>query len=86
MLKTNGTLVYSTCTVTAQENEGMVAWALNKFKCLHLEQIESPYGDPGWNHPQLANGDRIKVKRFGPSSNLDSVGFFIARFRKNTVL
>ncbi|KAJ8961335.1 hypothetical protein NQ314_005946 [Rhamnusium bicolor] len=36
LLKTHGTLVYSTCTITLAENEGMVAWALRTFKCLEL--------------------------------------------------
>ena len=31
-------LVYSTCTITPQENEQQVAWALKSFPCLRLEQ------------------------------------------------
>ena len=36
LLKENGTLVYSTCTITTEENEQMVAWALDSFPCLQL--------------------------------------------------
>jgi len=31
-----GVLVYSTCTITPQENEEQVAWALKSFPCLKL--------------------------------------------------
>lgn len=46
-LKVNGKLVYSTCTVTVDENEGMVAWALEKYPCLKLIPAEPLYGGPG---------------------------------------
>lgn len=31
MLKPGGTLVYSTCTINTQENEGNISWLLNKY-------------------------------------------------------
>ena len=36
LLKDGGVLVYSTCTITPQENEEQVAWALKSFPCLKL--------------------------------------------------
>ena len=36
LLKPGGTLVYSTCTITSEENERQVARALEKFPCLQL--------------------------------------------------
>ena len=36
LLKPRGTLVYSTCTITSEENERQVARALEKFPCLQL--------------------------------------------------
>ena len=36
MLKVGGVLVYSTCTLTADENEAMVAYALRRYPCLRL--------------------------------------------------
>ena len=36
LLKDGGVLVYSTCTITPQENELQVAWALKSFPCLKL--------------------------------------------------
>lgn len=37
LLRPGGTLVYSTCTITTQENEELVAWALNKHQHLQLQ-------------------------------------------------
>jgi len=31
LLKPGGVLVYSTCTITVEENEAMVAWAVRTF-------------------------------------------------------
>ena len=38
LLKEGGVLVYSTCTLTPQENENQVEWALKSFPCLSLER------------------------------------------------
>ncbi|MFA6918419.1 MAG: hypothetical protein WC285_06395 [Candidatus Gracilibacteria bacterium] len=40
MLKPNGTLVYSTCTFSKEENEEVVAWTLKKFPEMKLEKME----------------------------------------------
>ena len=37
LLKPGGVLVYSTCTITMEENEKQVEWALRKFPCLKLD-------------------------------------------------
>jgi 16S rRNA C967 or C1407 C5-methylase (RsmB/RsmF family) len=36
LLKPGGTLVYSTCTITLEENEEQVGWILNKFNNMKL--------------------------------------------------
>ncbi|HBU27993.1 TPA: hypothetical protein DEB00_02645 [Candidatus Uhrbacteria bacterium] len=41
-LKPGGRLVYSTCTLAPQENEGIIRWLLKTFPHLTLEPIESP--------------------------------------------
>ncbi|KAI4460384.1 hypothetical protein MML48_5g00014518 [Holotrichia oblita] len=82
LLKVNGKLVYSTCTITQAENEGMVAWFLTKFKCMRLCKAELHVGGSGWPTEGLCDTDLEKLQRFGPNSNVDSVGFFIALFVK----
>ncbi|KMQ88658.1 methyltransferase nsun6 [Lasius niger] len=86
LLKPNGTLVYSTCTVTIAENEGIVAWALKQCPELKLESVKDRiktdrYGSQGYTIDGLMNENARKVRRFGTEST-DSVGFFIACFKK----
>jgi len=42
-----GVLVYSTCTYTLDENEGIVAWALEKFPQLKLVDATPLLGQSG---------------------------------------
>ncbi|EZA62583.1 hypothetical protein DMN91_006225 [Ooceraea biroi] len=85
LLKPEGILVYSTCTVTVAENEGILAWALKRFPELKLESVKERiktdrYGAEGYTIDGLTNENAKKICRFGPES--DSVGFFIACLRK----
>lgn len=91
VLKVGGKLVYSTCTITDEENECMVAWAINKFPCLKLIPAEPLLGGPGLPNKGLTNEQRIMVQRFGPGDSdlrpvhdlyKNSIGFFIAAFIK----
>ncbi|EPR60726.1 NOL1/NOP2/sun family protein [Toxoplasma gondii GT1] len=84
LLKTGGTLVYSTCSVSRAENEENVAWALR-----HLPLMLEP-AEPFVGTHTFENGDRgarlfppgeaEKLQRFCPSGN--TIGFFIAKFLK----
>ncbi|KOB79164.1 putative methyltransferase NSUN6 [Operophtera brumata] len=80
-----------TCTVTDEENEGMVVWALDKFPCLRLIPAEPLLGGPGLADKGLSDEQRLMVQRFGPTIDSlrpseeiyrDSIGFFIAAFTK----
>ncbi|XP_034832357.1 tRNA (cytosine(72)-C(5))-methyltransferase NSUN6 isoform X1 [Maniola hyperantus] len=91
VLKLGGKLVYSTCTVTVDENEGMVAWVLEKFPCLQLIPAEPYYGGPGLPNVGLSDEQRIMVQRFWPEEDplrkvqdlsKNTIGFFIAAFIK----
>ncbi|XP_072949232.1 tRNA (cytosine(72)-C(5))-methyltransferase NSUN6 [Epargyreus clarus] len=91
VLKTGGKLIYSTCTVTLDENEGMVLWALEKFPCLKLVPAEPLLGGPGLDNVGLSNEQRMMVQRFGPENDSlrptediykNTIGFFIAIFTK----
>ncbi|XP_045475660.1 tRNA (cytosine(72)-C(5))-methyltransferase NSUN6 [Harmonia axyridis] len=81
LLKLNGVLVYSTCTITLGENEGIVAWALNKFD-LELVKSKAHLGSPGLQGSSLKAEELHLIQRFGPDTGIDSIGFFIACFRK----
>ncbi|XP_065361101.1 tRNA (cytosine(72)-C(5))-methyltransferase NSUN6 [Calliphora vicina] len=83
LLKSGGTLVYSTCTVNMAENEEMVVWALEKFPDLILQPATPVYGGPSWPCDGLSDANRSMLQRFGPADNkMDAVGFFIAKFLK----
>ncbi|KAJ8918585.1 hypothetical protein NQ315_013090 [Exocentrus adspersus] len=84
LLKVNGTLVYSTCTITLAENEGMVAWALRTFPFLELVKPKFCLGGTGWRGTSLTEEERHRVQRFGPDEEVDSVGFFFACFIKKS--
>ncbi|CAH0715552.1 unnamed protein product, partial [Brenthis ino] len=91
VLKVGGKLVYSTCTVTVDENEGMVLWVLEKYPCLQLIPAEPLYGGPGLANVGLSHEQRVMVQRFGPEEDTlrpveelyrNTIGFFIAAFKK----
>ncbi|AHF81170.1 RsmB/NOP family class I SAM-dependent RNA methyltransferase [Thermococcus paralvinellae] len=70
-LRKNGILVYSTCTLSYEENEGNVKYMLKKG--LKLEKQSIFIGSPGIGIKE--------VQRFYPHKHLTQ-GFFIAKLRK----
>lgn len=79
-LKKDGTLVYSTCTHSPEENEEIVDFALKNFP-VKVESINLPLKSrPGitkWKD-ETYNKEVTKTCRFYPQDN-DSEGFFVAK-------
>lgn len=84
LLATNGTLVYSTCTINPAENEETVAYALRECPGLQLVRPSVVLGEPGVEGAGLSESERALVQRFDPSteSGRTSIGFFVAKFVK----
>ncbi|KAK9877065.1 hypothetical protein WA026_016091 [Henosepilachna vigintioctopunctata] len=82
LLKKDGILVYSTCTISVGENENIVAWALKKFPDLTLIETKFHFGSGGLDGTSLSKEELRLVQRFGECSKTDSIGFFIACFTR----
>ncbi|MDI6870234.1 MAG: RsmB/NOP family class I SAM-dependent RNA methyltransferase [Bacillota bacterium] len=84
-LKPGGTLVYSTCTLSPEENELLVDWALREFDS-RLTTVPSPLALPDAAPPLTAVADRVlspavaRAFRLLPSRTFE--GFFVCRFVK----
>jgi 16S rRNA C967 or C1407 C5-methylase (RsmB/RsmF family) len=88
LLSIGGEVVYSTCTVTKEENEEIVVWALKKFAgVLEIVSFEpAGLGSPGLEVPGLEKEAAEKARRFFIGKEVedgeDTIGFFIAKFRR----
>lgn len=71
-LKPGGILVYSTCTLAPEENEGMIDWLLAEYPILKTQSVELPFS-PIKKH---LNGSVTLL----PSK--DAEGFFVAKLKK----
>lgn len=90
LVRPGGVIVYSTCTINPGENEALVRYALNTYKFLSLASQHPRAGGPGlvgcfqfsdgYTEEWLRPGEEELVQRFDPSSPLDTIGFFIAKF------
>ncbi|KAL6506784.1 rRNA (cytosine-C(5))-methyltransferase nop2c [Orobanche hederae] len=78
------------CTINPGENEALVRYALDTYKFLSLASQNPKIGGPGliggcqfsdgYQEEWLRPGEEDLVQRFDPSSELDTIGFFIAKF------
>jgi len=76
LLRKNGTLVYSTCTVTLEENENLLEKIVEKYR-FDVEKISfRKIGSPG-----VKEEFKNYVLRFHPHVH-DTPGYFIAKLRK----
>ena len=87
LLKPGGIMTYSTCTFLADENERMVRYILDEFPNLELQPVLRGFpestGRPGLAGMGLNEGERNFVRRFDPIPEMgDTIGFFVAKFRK----
>nr|MCK4929818.1 NOL1/NOP2/sun family putative RNA methylase [Nanoarchaeota archaeon] len=84
VLKPDGVMVYSTCTMEPEENEGVISWLVDKYDDAKIEKIElnikrSPvileFGKEKYN-------EQVKeCLRIWPQDN-DTEGFFVAKIQK----
>lgn len=82
LLKPGGTMKYSTCTITALENEETVCYILESCPSITLVPINGCAGQQGLAGHGLNDSQRQAVRRFEPSESDDTMGFFLAKFQK----
>jgi len=84
-LKKNGTMVYSTCTMEPEEDEGVIDYLLNEFDNAKIEEIKLPglkRSNPITEFDGKKYSDEVKkCLRIWPQDN-DTEGFFVAKIRK----
>ena len=81
--KTGGYIVYSTCSVTVEENEQVVQYALSKRPNIKLVETGLPFGVDGFvNYEGKVFDSKMSMtKRYYPHKfNVD--GFFVSKFKK----
>jgi len=86
MLKPGGVLVYSTCTLEPEENEGIVSKLLNEYPNADIEEIKLNINraEAITEFNNIKYDERVKkCLRIYPQNN-DSEGFFVAKIRKTS--
>jgi ribosomal RNA methyltransferase Nop2 len=81
--KTGGYIVYSTCSVTVEENEGVVQYVLSKRPNVKLVETGLVFGKEGFTAYMGKSFDKSMkmTRRYYPHAyNVD--GFFVSKFKK----
>jgi len=81
--KTGGFICYSTCSVTVEENEEVVQYALRKRPNVKLVDTTIPFGKEGFTsfRGKKFDASMSLTRRYYPHTyNVD--GFFVAKFKK----
>lgn len=84
VLKEGGSIVYSTCTLEPEEDEGIVDYILTKHPEMKLEKIELDIkrGKPVEEFDGKTYTSEVKkCLRIWPQDN-DTEGFFVSKFKK----
>jgi len=83
VLKKNGILVYSTCSLEPEEDEMNIDWLLTKYPEMKLEDTGLEIGEPGLVKVfgKKLNSELKKTRRFWPEKT-GTEGFYIAKLRK----
>lgn len=83
VLKVNGVLVYSTCSLEPEENEMNIDWILRKYPNIRLEDTGLKIGDPGLTEAfgEKLNPELKKCRRLWPHKT-GTEGFFVAKIRR----
>lgn len=83
--RVGGSIVYSTCTLSPEENEAVIAWVIEKAGgAITVEKIDIPKlklqpGITSWKKKAFPNGENCS--RVIPNNEME--GFFIAKLHKN---
>lgn len=83
-LREDGTLVYSTCTLEPEEDEGIIDYMINKYDNLKVEKINLNVksSEPITHFENKEYSPEVKkCLRIWPQDN-DTEGFFIAKIKK----
>jgi 16S rRNA (cytosine1407-C5)-methyltransferase len=78
-LKPGGVLVYSTCTLNLEENEGMIQWAM---ETLPLRPEKSPLTIPGVFSGMARGRDPAVAHAMRIFPDEEKEGFFVCRMRR----
>ena len=83
ILKSGGTLVYSTCSLEPEENELIINWFVSFFDDIIIEPIYIDVAQEGYTEVfgESLHKDIKYTRRFWPHKT-ETEGFFIAKLRK----